>query len=335
VHVDAVLSAVPDLWFVLDAESRYLDVSDANHPSLALPWAATRGRRFAEVLGQPFAGLAVRALERARSENRLQLIEYRMDTAGGAGRDFEARVVPMSNGQYLYLTRDITERKRAEEQVRAALRDKELLLREIYHRVKNNLQVIASLLNLQGRNDHEGNTRALLEDSANRVKSMALVHEQLYQGGDLSSIDFAAYLRQLVRHLADAHGQVAQRVPIHLDVAAVRLGIETAVPLGLIVNELLTNAYKHAYPGERRGEVGLRLAVLSDGRIEVVVGDRGVGLPSGMRPAAVTSLGMRLVISLTEQLEGTFECGPNDGHVGSRFAIRFQPAMSESKRLPA
>ena len=333
-RIDAVLSAVPDLWFVLDAESRYLDVSDPNHPSLAVPWEAVRGRHFAEVLAQPFAGQAESALQRARAGNQLQLIEYRVDTLGGAERDFEARVVPMRNGQTLYLTRDITARKQAEVQVRAALRDRELLLKEIYHRVKNNLQVIASLLNLQGRNDHDGNTRALLEDSANRVKSMALVHEQLYQGGDLSSIDFAAYLGQLVRHLADAHGEAAHRVPIRLDVAPVQLGIETAVPLGLIVNELLSNAYKHAYPGERGGEVALRLAVLDDGRIEVVVSDHGVGLPPGLRPETVASLGLRLVASLTEQLEGALECGPN-GAAGSRFAVRFQPAMSELKRLPA
>ena len=333
-RIDAVLSAVPDLWFVLDAESRYLDVSDPNHPSLAVPWEAVRGRRFVEVLAQPFASQAESALQRARAGNQLQLIEYRVDTLGGAERDFEARVVPMRNGQTLYLTRDITARKQAEAQVRAALRDKELLLKEIYHRVKNNLQVIASLLNLQGRNDHDGNTRALLDDSANRVKSMALVHEQLYQGGDLSSIDFAAYLGQLVRHLADAHGESAHRVPIRLDVAPVQLGIETAVPLGLIVNELLSNAYKHAYPGERGGEVALRLAVLDDGRIEVVVSDHGVGLPPGLRPETVASLGLRLVASLTEQLEGALECGPN-GAAGSRFAVRFQPAMSELKRLPA
>ena len=163
---------------------------------------------------------------------------------------------------------------------------------------------------------------------------MALVHEQLYHGGDLSSIDFAAYLGQLVRHLADAHGEAAHRVPIRLDVAPVQLGIETAVPLGLIVNELLSNAYKHAYPGERGGEVALRLAVLDDGRIEVVVSDHGVGLPPGLRPETVASLGLRLVASLTEQLEGALECGPN-GAAGSRFAVRFQPAMSELKRLPA
>ncbi len=333
-RIDAVLSAVPDLWFVLDAESRYVDVSDANHPSLAAPWEAIRGRRFAEGLLQPLADQVESALQQARADNQLQLIEYRVDTVGGAGRDFEARVVPMRNGQTLYLTRDITARKQAEQQIRAALRDKELLLKEIYHRVKNNLQVIASLLNLQGRNDHDGNTRALLEDSANRVKSMALVHEQLYQGGDLSSIDFAAYLGQLVRHLADAHGAAAQRAPIRLNVAPLHLGIETAVPLGLIVNELLSNAYKHAYPGGRGGEVVLSLAVLDDGCIELIVSDRGVGLPQGLRPETVASLGLRLVASLTEQLEGTLECGPN-GASGSRFAVRFKPAMSELKRLPA
>jgi len=227
---------------------------------------------------------------------------------------------------------DITERKAAEGQIRAALREKEVLLMEIYHRVKNNLQVIAGLLSLQGRSDKVGAARSLLDESANRVKSMALVHEQLYQGGDLSSINFGAYMDKLAVHLADAQGEIALRVPIRMDVQSVTMGIESAVPLGLIVNELVSNAYKHAYRGARDGEIRVMLRWLDDRHVELVVSDRGTGLPRGFSLANAGSLGMRLVVSLTEQLGGTLQFGANEGG-GTYFSMRFVPDDRERQRL--
>jgi PAS domain S-box-containing protein len=229
---------------------------------------------------------------------------------------------------------DITARRQAEDRVRASLREKDVLLKEIYHRVKNNMQVVASLLSLQARGTGDGATRQLLQDSASRIKSMALVHEQLYQGGDLSSIDFAAYLGQLTHHLREVHGEVAERAPIIVQAEPVQLGLETAVPLGLIVNELVSNAYKHAFPGGRRGQVRLRLGWVGEGLIELVVGDDGAGLPQGFEPGQGGSLGMQLVLSLAEQLGGTVVHGRN-GDAGSRFALRFAPERAEAERLAA
>lgn len=328
-RLDAVLSAVPDLWFVVDEQERYLAVSRPDHPSLSAPWPQVQGRRFAEVLPAPLGDRITQALRRAREDQCVQQIEYHLDTQGGAGRDFEARVTPMQNGQWLYLTRDITARKRAEAQIREALREKEVLLKEIYHRVKNNLQVVASLLNLQGRRCTDEAVRQLMDESAQRVKSMALVHEQLYQRGDLSSIDFAAYLGQLAAHLSDAYGMAARRVALRVEAEPVVLGIEAAVPLGLITTELVSNSCKHAYADQRAGTVLLRLRALPDGRVELAVSDEGVGLPSGFSPAACDSLGMQLVVSLTEQVGGQLEYGANgaDGGHGARFAVSFAPAQ--------
>ena len=242
-----------------------------------------------------------------------------------------------TQGRYtgaLAMVTDITLRRRAEEQVRTALHEREVLLKEIYHRVKNNLQVVASLLDLQARKSGGSSARGLLQDSANRVKSMAIVHEQLYQRGDLSSIDFAVYLRQLTGYLGDAYGDVASRVPIRVDAESVLLGIETATPLGLIVNELISNAYKHAYPDDRTGAVCLQLKTLANGQVELVVSDNGAGLAAGFKPEEATSLGMRLVVLLTEQLDGTLSHDSRLG-AGTRFSVRWIPERPEPRRLVA
>jgi two-component sensor histidine kinase len=227
--------------------------------------------------------------------------------------------------------RDITERKVAEERIRAALKEKEVLLKEIYHRVKNNLQVVSSLLSMQGSKGGL-ESRGLLEESANRVQSMALVHEQLYQSQNLSSIAWKDYAEQLLQHLRQSNGDVARRVTVRSDVDDIRLGIETAIPLGLIVNELISNAYKHAFPGNRTGEIVLRLKGLEGGAVALEVNDDGVGLPEGFEPGKVASLGMQLVVSLAQQLDGQLDIRSEHG---ARFALRFVPDEYEAARLAA
>jgi PAS domain S-box-containing protein len=227
---------------------------------------------------------------------------------------------------------DVTERRAAEERIRVALREKEVLLKEIYHRVKNNLQMVVSLLTLQSRNAGHDAARSALDDGANRIKSMALVHEQLYRSGDLTVIAFADYIQQLLHHIAEAQGESGGRVTLRSEIVPVDIGIETAVPLGLIVNELVTNAYKHAFPGGRKGSIFLRLQPLNDGQLEFSVVDDGVGLPSDFDAARSDSLGLRLVFSLAEQLGGNLVHAAA-GDAGSRFAIRFKLETQEHSRL--
>lgn len=229
---------------------------------------------------------------------------------------------------------DVTERLRTEARLRAALAEKEILLKEIYHRVKNNLQVVSSLLNLQSQRAPSHSVQAPLTDSANRVKSMALVHEQLYQQGNLSSIDFATYLAQLTQHLADAHDDVADRVRIELAAQPLTLGIETAVPLGLIVNELVSNAFKHAFPDGRSGCIRITLAERDGGRVQLEVRDDGIGLPAALEPDAVPSLGLQLVQSLSQQLDAEASWSAA-GSAGTRFTLDFVPELSEPARLRA
>ena len=187
----------------------------------------------------------------------------------------------------IWVIEDITERRRAEERIREALSEKEVLLKEIYHRVKNNLQVVSSLLSLQSRRLADDHTRRLLADSANRLNSMAMVHEQLYRAENLSSIGLAEYLQKLASNLTSVNQPLSARVPIELEAEELYVAVERAIPFGLIVNELVSNAYRHGYPSDiARGRILVRLTTLPDERARLQVSDDGCGLPVGFEPGA-------------------------------------------------
>src|SRR5439155_72108 len=169
------------------------------------------------------------------------------------------------------VTRDITERKRAEEQIATSLKEKEVLLKELHHRVKNNLQVICSLLNLQSESIHDRRVLELLAASQNRVRSMALIHEQLYQSPNLATIDFAEYIRRLALNSFRSYGADADTVSMALKPDEEVMGIDTAVPCGLIINELISNSLKHAFPPGREGEILVDLRSRPDTTCELVV----------------------------------------------------------------
>ncbi len=215
---------------------------------------------------------------------------------------------------------DITERKRAEEALRTSLEEKEILLREVHHRVKNNLQVVVSLLNLQSQNVPDERVREIFKESRNRIRSMALVHERLYQSSDLSHVDFAEYLRRLTTHLFHSYGLDAGRIELEVDAGDVRLDVNTAVPLGLIINELVSNAIKHAFPDGRRGKIAVGLKPLEGGRFRLAVSDDGAGFPEGVDFRNTESLGMQIVTMLAEQLEGKLAL---ERGAGTKFVLTF------------
>lgn len=221
--------------------------------------------------------------------------------------------------QMLGIATDITERKQAVEQIKSSLNEKEVLLKEIHHRVKNNMQVITSLLSLQARTIGDSHALSVFQDSQNRVKSMALIHETLYQSKDLSRINFAEYLQKLVAHVARSYHLRPEAVKINVKVDDVLLPIDTAVPCGLIINELASNALKYAFPSPHAGEINITFRRM-DGRYVLCVNDTGVGLPADFDPEVSKSLGMKLVHMLTSQLAGEIEC--RNG-VGTSFEIKF------------
>jgi two-component sensor histidine kinase len=218
---------------------------------------------------------------------------------------------------YGAVQRELAERERVEKQILESLHEKEVLLKEIHHRVKNNLQVVSSLLSLQMRYAAEERTVDVLRDSQMRIHSMALIHEKLYQSANLADVDVGEYVRSLAVHLKRTYsGGATAEVAISVEVPPVRLGIDAAVPCALIINELITNALKHAFhnhPG--RGAIIVRGCVLTDGRLELEVADNGVGMPAGINIGDPATLGMRLIRSLIQQLDGDIAMSNDRGAV--------------------
>ena len=228
-----------------------------------------------------------------------------------------------TDGTILYfdgISEDITQRKWAEEQIKASLREKEVLLQEIHHRVKNNMQIISSLLNLQSQYTGDSRVSEAFKESQNRIKSMALVHEKLYQSRDMAKIDIHDYVRSLVGSLFQSYKTAGGSINLRIEVEHVSLGIDYAVSCGLIINELVSNCLKHAFPGGREGTIVIGLHPFED-KIELVVRDDGVGLPEDVELDGVKSLGLRLVTILAEdQLDGEISL---DRRGGTEFRIRF------------
>ena len=199
------------------------------------------------------------------------------------------------------------------------MREKEALLREIHHRVKNNLQVTSSLLRLQAGTIVDPETRDVFASTQNRIRSMALVHEKLYQSTNLSRIDFAEYITALAELLFKSYGVDSDAIAFRVEGDKIFLSVDTAVPCGLIVNEILSNALKHALPNDRRGEIVVTLEQ-SENTCVMTIRDNGVGLARDAAPESKRTLGLQLVRGLVQQLEGTFEA---EGDNGARFTITF------------
>lgn len=232
-----------------------------------------------------------------------------------------ARAVRDHAGKLLYYDgtfEDITERKKAEQRVENDLKEKELLLKEIHHRVKNNLQIICSLLNLQSHKVRDEEAKTAFQYCKNRIYSMALVHEHLYRSQDFSNIQMKSYVEQLIHEMERAY-HVASRIRIHHRVEAMTLGIDKAIPCGLILNELITNAMKHAFPDALEGWIRIELKKQGSGHA-IHVQDNGVGLPDNFDLGSTRSLGLHMVEVLIKQLNGKLDLTRSPG---TDFLIRF------------
>lgn len=222
---------------------------------------------------------------------------------------------------------DITERKLAEERLRAAHDEKVALLREVHHRVKNNMQVITSLLRLQARAVTDPELRESLNDSQNRVLAMSLVHETLYKSGTLARVDLGEFLAKLTRALMQTYGGVAARVRTSVETNGVTIALHQATPIGLVLNELLTNSLKYAFPASRQGFISVRAEMAEEGPVTLLVADDGIGFPAGKALRPVTTLGLQLVVDLVErQLGGAVELvdGP-----GAQFRLTFPAGVAQ------
>ncbi|HIJ54377.1 MAG TPA: PAS domain S-box protein [Planctomycetes bacterium] len=222
----------------------------------------------------------------------------------------------IKNGKFMYYLAnwiDITERKKAEEQLKTSLKEKEVLISEIHHRVKNNLQVMSSLFKLQSEYIRDKRMLEMLKQSQNRIRAMALIHEKLYQSENVARIDFADYVRSLTGYLFRLYEVSSDAIALKINTGEVSLGIDAAVPCGLIVSELVSNSLKHAFPAGKEGQIRIEFHSDKDNHFTLIVSDNGVGLPKAMDLPNTKSLGLQLVNMLTGQLGGAIELDRTDG----------------------
>ena len=305
------LESAPDAVVVIDREGRISIVNSLTEKMF--------GYSRDELLGQAVEILVPERYRHTHVGHRDGYSQHPKTRPMGAGQNLfgrrkdgsefpvEISLSPLETEQGTLVTsiiRDITERKNAEEQIQSSLREKEVLLKEIHHRVKNNLQVTSSLLKLQSGYIQDPQAQGMFAESQNRIRSMALVHEKLYQSSDLSRINFAEYVESLAALLFRSYGIESGQIQLHIEGSGIFLSVESAVPCGLIVNELLSNCLKHAFPNGRRGRVEVRIGRGPGEQLLLVVADDGVGLPPTLDVEKTESLGLQLVRTLAQQLDG-------------------------------
>ncbi len=260
----------------------------------------------------------------SRLSREVQSISEQRDfskTVGVEGRDELSNLSTNLNSMIRTLHAALLQKESDRNAIEASLREKDTLLKEVYHRVKNNLQIVSSLLSMQSDGIEEVETRLLFEDSRNRVRSMALVHEKLYQSTDLGRINFGEYLDNLSHTLLRSYSNRGGQIALQLETETVQLDLDLAVPCGLIVNELITNSLKYAFPKSRSGIITVGLKKCADGQLCLSVSDDGVGIPANFEVDEAQSIGMQLVTGLTQQLEGRYELKRGNG---TRWDIYFR-----------
>lgn len=263
----------------------------------------------------------------------LDFIEEKIIALDGTVKDIEIGDAPITyNGQgaVQIVARDISQRKKLEADLKNSLKEKDLMMKEIHHRVKNNLMVIQSLLNLQSRYIKDTEARDIFKDSQNRAKSMAMIHERLYQSSDLKRIEFSDYINTLTTNLFYSYAVDPQRVKMTVNVEEVMLDVNTAIPLGLILTELVSNCFKYAFPQDAAGEVKVDFHSFTDEdakKFRLTVSDNGVGLPVDFNPKKSGSLGLMLIYSLSGQIGAEIKL---DTTHGTEFEITFEERLDHS-----
>ena len=325
-RLQATLDALPDLMFEVDLDGRYHDYRALRSELLAAPPAAFLGRLMSEMLPAEAAAEAMAALGEAGATGLSSGRQMALDLPQGR-RWFELSVAPKpvvaDEGQrFIVLSRDVTDRQEGEAALRRALAEQSVLLKEVHHRVKNNLQIMHSLLRLEGGRSVLPETTTVLREMRGRIQSMALLHEAIYRSNSFAGVDLGGYLRQVATQSLRALQTQASAVQLELDLASTRLGLDQALPCGLIVNELISNSLKHGFPGGRGGAIQVTLQLQGCGAaLQLCVSDSGTGLPTDFEARCGQGLGLQLVADLAAQLGGRLDIGPAPAAV---FSVTFE-----------
>jgi PAS domain S-box-containing protein len=309
----AVIESMKDIVMVLDNKNRVLDMNPSAQQVIGDAALAFIGLPIEDIWPEWSDRMPLKA-----NSKREPVLDYKKriyDVSTSPLTDWRGHTV----GTVIVL-RDMTALNRS-------LREKEILLREIHHRVKNNIQIISSLLNLQTHYIKDKSYIDMLRESQHRIRSMGLIHEKLYQSENLAEIDFTEYVKTLVYSLFRSYGVNTGRIAVKTDIEDISLDIDTAIPCGLIINELVSNSLKYAFPGERTGEITIQLHS-RNGHIELVVADNGTGIPEHIDFRTTSSLGLHLVtILVEEQLKGEISL---DRNKGTAFHITFRKKQSQN-----
>jgi PAS domain S-box-containing protein len=309
-----------DLVCVADFEGRLVQCNPAFLRALGFSYAELHMRSLLDLV-HPSDRTAA-AAEIAGLATGAMMFDFlcRVRRKDGTYRHLEWRATPDPDGLVYCVARDVTDSLRLQSQLSASLNEKVVLLQEVHHRVKNNLQIMSSLIGLQMRKVPENTARGALRECQARIQAIALIHEKLYQSQDYARVPFSDYVHGLVASLLHGRGTLDGRVKIALAVEKIDLGVDLAIPCGLLLNELVSNALTHAFPGGREGSIQIALIALPGDRYRLSVVDDGIGLPPGFDVERVDSLGFQLVATLKEQLDGTLE---TSGTGGAAFHLTF------------
>ncbi|MFA0834067.1 MAG: PAS domain S-box protein [Methanobacterium formicicum] len=324
----------PDYNLLIDVDGVIVEINKALINLLGLSKSELVGKNFTELgkMEPGYISFILGKLSLLLDGNVIEPFEIRFKDKNDDIHWGLVHITPiLDNGKIthvLVIATDITGQKSAENEIKTSLREKEALLREIHHRVNNNMQIISSLLNLQKEYVREDETRDVLQDSQSRVKSMAMVHEKLYMSGDLSHINFKQYTEKLVSDIFYTYESQMDRIRPIFNLEYAELNMETAIPLGLVINELVANSLKFAFPNKEKGSITVEMKTKND-EYTLIVADDGIGFPADVDFKKTDSLGLQLVNNLVNQLDGEITL---DRSHGTEYKITFKE-LNYKKRL--
>ncbi|MFQ5885557.1 MAG: histidine kinase dimerization/phosphoacceptor domain -containing protein [Thermoplasmata archaeon] len=326
-RLSSFMESATDVFALFDPELNFVEINQAGLET----WGVNKG----DVIGKNIADVSPNLKETGRYEEYMDVIRtgkplFIDDTSPhpiSGDQHFSVKAFKVGEGLGIIIT-DITVRKRAERAVIRSLAEKEALLREVHHRVKNNMQVISSMLNLQSENIKDEQAREAFRKSGDRIKTMALIHEKLYQSEDFAGIDIGDYVQSLAKSLFHMYDVDPASITLKVNIRDVFLDISTAIPCGLIINELISNSLEHAFADGKEGEILIELS--SDNKHSVLtVRDNGMGFPRDLDFRNTDSLGLQLVNTLVEQLDGRIGL---DRRNGAMFTITFPGSREDERR---
>jgi PAS domain S-box-containing protein len=327
-HLQTTLNAIPDLLFEVDATGLLLGYHAHRSDLLAAPPDVFLGKNFADILPAAATEVCMGALNEAAAKGWSTGAIYALPLPHGeTWFELSAAALPLVPGaepRFILLTRDITERVQTQRALQVALKEKTALLLEVHHRVKNNLQVITSLLRLESFRSADAPTRTVLQDMQGRVRSMALLYETIYRKGTFAAIDLAGYISQIATESLGNLVAAPGSVQLRLDLDKVQIGLDQATPAGMLISELVSNSLKHAFPDGRVGEICISLHAMDEPDFwRLRVSDTGIGLPADFEARRQNSLGLQLAGDMALQMGGTLQVGPDSAAV---FTVEFQVA---------